>query len=139
MAHFIWPVMIEKHSSLPLTKVDIHFGHVRMYAMPYPISWIIFILDLGPSYTKQIVGIPMGTNCAPLVADLFLYCYERDFMDSLNHDNQAYVIEAFNSTSRYLDDLLNIDHPYFEGMAKQIYPPELQLNKANNTDTEAPF
>ena len=50
----------------------------------------------------------MGTNCAPLVADLFLYCYERDFMDSLNHDNQADVIEAFNSTSRYLDDLLNI-------------------------------
>ena len=48
---------------------------------------------------------PMGTNCAPLVADLFLYCYERDFMDSLNHDNQADVIEAFNSISRYLDDL----------------------------------
>ena len=46
----------------------------------------------------------MGTNCAPLVADLFLYCYERAFMDSLNHDNQADVIEAFNSTSRYLDD-----------------------------------
>ena len=77
----------------------------------------------------------MGTNCTPLVADLFLYCYERDFMDSLNHDNQADVIEAFNSTSRYLDDLLNIDKPYFEG----IYPPELQLNKANTTDTEAPF
>ena len=81
----------------------------------------------------------MGTNCAPLVADLFSYCYERDFLDSLNHDNQADVIEAFNSTSRYLDDLLNIDNPYFEGMVKQIYPPELQLIKANNTDTEAPF
>ena len=81
----------------------------------------------------------MGTNCAPLVADLFLYCYERDFMDSLNHDNQADVIQAYNSTSRYLDDLLNIDNPYFEGMVEQIYPPELQLNKANNTDTEAPF
>ena len=39
----------------------------------------------------------------------------------------------------YLDDLMNIDNPYFEGMVKQIYPPELQLNKANNTDTEAPF
>ena len=62
----------------------------------------------------------MGTNCAPLVADLFLYCYERDFMDSLNHDNQADVIEAFNSTSRYLDDLLNIDNLYFEGMVNQI-------------------
>ena len=88
---------------------------------------------------RQIVGIPMGTNCAPLVADLFLYCYERDFMDSLNHDNQADVIEAFNSTSRYLDDLLNIDNPYFEGMVNQIYASELQLNKANISDTEAPF
>ena len=81
----------------------------------------------------------MGTNYAPLVADLFLYCYERDFMEFLNHDNQADVIEAFNSTSRYLDEFLNIDNPYFEGMVKQIYPPELQLNKANYTDTEAPF
>ena len=58
----------------------------------------------------------MSTNCTPLVADLFLYCYERDFMDSLNQDNQTGVIEALNSTSRYLDDLLNIDIPYFEGM-----------------------
>ena len=93
----------------------------------------------GTKLYRQIVGIPMGTNCAPLVADLFLYCYERDFMDSLNHDNQADVIEAFNSTSRYLNDLLNIDNPYFEGMVNQIYPPELQLNKANISDTEAPF
>ena len=62
-------------------------------------------------------------------------------MDSLNHDNQADVIEAFNSTSMYmyLDDLLNIDNPYFEGIVKQIYPPELQLNKANTIDTEALF
>ena len=96
-------------------------------------------IRFGTKLYRQIVGIPMGTNCAPLVADLFLYCYERDFMDSLNHDNQADVIEAFNSTSRYLDDLLNIDNPYFEGMVNQIYPPELQLNKANISYTEAPF
>ena len=69
---------------------------------------------------RQIVGISMGTNCAPLVADLFLHCYERDFMDSLNHNDQADVIEAFNSTSKYLDDLLNIDNPYLEGMVNQI-------------------
>ena len=49
------------------------------------------------------------------------------------------LLEAFNSTSRYLDDLLNIDNPYFKGMVKQIYPPELQLNKANSTDNEAPY
>ena len=52
---------------------------------------------------------------------------------------QAEIIEAFKSTSRYLDDLLNIDNPYFEGMVNRIYPPEMQLNKANTSDTEAPF
>ena len=96
-------------------------------------------IRFGTKLYRQIVGIPMGTNSDPLVADLFLYCYERDFMDFLNHDNQADVIEAFNSTSRYLDDLLNIDNPYFEGMVKQVYPPKLQMNKANNTYTETPF
>ena len=80
----------------------------------------------------------MGTNCAPLVGDLFLFCYERDFMRSFAGVKQAEIIEAFKSTSRYLDDLLSIDNPYFEGMVNRIYPPEL-LNKANTTDTEAPF
>ena len=58
-------------------------------------------------------------------------------MTSLSDDNQ--IIEAFNSTSRYLDDLLNIDNPYFEGMVNQIYPPDLQLNKANTSATEVHF
>ena len=48
----------------------------------------------------------MGTYCAPLVADLFLFCYERDFMMSLSDDKQADVIDAFNTTSRYLDDII---------------------------------
>ena len=52
-------------------------------------------------------------------------------MASLSDENQANIIEALNSTSRYLDDVLNIDNPYFEGMVNQIYPPELQWNKAN--------
>ena len=47
----------------------------------------------------------MGTNCAPLVADLFLFCYERDFMVSLSDDKQTDVIEALNATSRYSDDI----------------------------------
>ena len=60
-------------------------------------------------------------------------------MLSLSDNNKADIIEAFNSTSRYLDDLLNIDNPYFERMVGQIYPTELQLIKANSSDTEAPF
>ena len=57
---------------------------------------------------RQVVGIPIDTNCAPLVADLFLFCYERVFLMSLSDDNQTEVIDAFNTTSRYLDDILNI-------------------------------
>ena len=98
----------------------------------------IFII-FGTKVDRQSIGIPMGTNWAPLVADLFLFCYERDLIKSLSWENQADIIKAFNFTSRYLDDLLNIDTNYFEHMVDRIYPAELQLNKANSSDTEAPF
>ena len=63
----------------------------------------------------------MGTNCAPLVADLILFCYERDFMMSLSDEKQADVTDAFNTTSRYLDDILNIYYNvYFDIMVSQI-------------------
>ena len=54
-------------------------------------------------------------------------------------ENQADIIEAFNSTSRYLDDLLNIDNIYFDQMVDRIYPTELHLHRANSSDTKAPF
>ena len=60
-------------------------------------------------------------------------------MLSLSKDNQYDVIEAFNSTSRYLDDLLNIDNNFFDSLVNRIYPSELQLNKANESDIEATF
>ena len=70
----------------------------------------------------------MGTNCATLVADVFLFCYERDFMMSLSDDKQADVIDAFNTASRYLDVILNINDFYFDSIIGQIYPLELQHN-----------
>ena len=60
-------------------------------------------------------------------------------MMSLSDDKQADVIDAFNATSRYLDKILNIYNVYFDNMVSQIYPSELQLNKANTSDTEAAF
>ena len=87
---------------------------------------------------SQVVWIPMGTNCVPLVANLFLFRYERDFMMSLSDDKQPDIIDAFNTTSRYLDDILNINSVHFDNMVSQIYPSELQL-KANTSDTEASF
>ena len=98
----------------------------------------IFI-RFGTKLYRQNIGIPTGTNCPPLVADLFLFCYERDFMKSLSRENQADIIEAFNSTSRYLHDLLNIDNIYIDQIVYRIYPTELQLKRANSSDTEAPF
>ena len=76
--------------------------------------WTIYVFIIfGLKLYRQIVGISMGTNCAPFVADLFLFCYERDFMLSPSDNYQTDISETFNSTSRYLDDLLNIDNPYF--------------------------
>ena len=71
------------------------------------------LIRFGTKLYRQVVGIPMGTNCAPLVANLFLFCYETDFMMSLSDDKQADVIDEFNTTSRYLDDILNIKNVYF--------------------------
>ena len=84
----------------------------------------IFI-QFGTKVYKQVVGIPIGTNSSPLVSDLFLFCYERNFMMSLSDDKQADVIDAFNTSSRYLNDILNINNVYFDNMVSQIYPSEL--------------
>ena len=80
-----------------------------MYVMCWHFCWTTIFILFGTKLYKQEVGIPMGTNCAPLVADLFLFGYERDFMMSLSDDKQANIIDAFNTTSRYLDDILNIN------------------------------
>jgi len=106
-----------------------------------------FLLDnifvrFGNTVYRQVIGIPMGTNCAPLIADLFLYCYEQSFMKKLqkgkiqNHDQ---LIEIFNNNSRYLDDILTVDNPEFLTYAKDIYPIELTLNKANDNSDCCPF
>ena len=85
---------------------------------------------------QQIVGIPMGTNCAPLITDLFLYCYERDFMSNLQKSRRFDLIDKFNDISRYFDDIFTIDNPEFAEHIPNIYPRELQLNKANASDKE---
>ena len=78
----------------------------------------------------------MGTNW---FVDLFLFCYEMDFMVSLSNNKQANTIASFKTKSRYLDDILNINNTYFDNMVCQIYHAELQLNKANTADTKASF
>ena len=60
-------------------------------------------------------------------------------MMSLSDDKQADVIDAFGTTSRYLDDILNINNVNYDNMVSQIHPTELQRNKTNTSDTEVPF
>ena len=118
--HLILPVTKDRLSSLLETQYDI-----KLWSCQNMREVLIYLLDniyirFGTKLYRQIVGIPMGTNCASLVADLFLFCYERDFMTSLSDVKQAEIIEAFKSTSRYLDELLNIDNPYFGSMVNRI-------------------
>ena len=88
---------------------------------------------------QQIVGIPMGTNFALLIADLFLYCYKRDFMSDLQKSKCFHLIDMFNDTSPYLYDIFNIDNSDFEKHIRDLYPAELQLKKANTSDKETSF
>ena len=102
--HLILLITKDRLSSLLETQNDINWSCQNVCEA------LIYLLDniyirFGIKLYRQIVGIPMGTNCAPHVADLFLFCYERDFMTSLSDVKQAEIIEAFKSTSRYLDDL----------------------------------
>ena len=91
------------------TQNGINFGLVKTWALIYLLDNIY--IRFGTKLYRQSFGIPMGTNCAPLVADLFLFCYERDFMTSLSDIKQAEINKVFKSASRYQDDLLNIGNP----------------------------
>ena len=96
-----------------------------MFSMCWPFLLGNIFIRFGTKLYRQVVGIPLGNNCAPLVADLFLFSYEGHFMVSLSDDKQAGIIGAFNTKSRYLDDVLNINDVDFDYMISQIYNREL--------------
>ena len=81
-------------------------------------KWVFLMENIYPQFEgmvyQQIVRIPMGTNRAPLIEDLFSFCYERDFMSYLHKSKQYNFIDMFNDTSHYLDDIFTIDNPEFE-------------------------
>ena len=100
--------------------------------MPLFIFWIIFLLDLELNFIDKLLVFRWKLIVLLLLQICFFFVM-RDFMKSLSRENQADIIKAFNSTSRYLDDLLNIDNIYFDQMVDRIYPTELQLNRANSS------
>ena len=88
------------------------------YSEEQVISMLEFLIDnifvsFGGTLFQQVVGIPMGTNCAPLLADLFLYSYESEFLQKLVKDKKIHEARAFNFTYRYIDDALSINNSRF--------------------------
>ena len=81
----------------------------------------------------------MGTNCAPLLADIFLYSYEADFIQSLLSTGKKHLASRFNLTYRYIDDVLSINNPEFEHYLGQMYPAELEIKDTTESTTSASY
>ena len=83
------------------------------------------------------VGIPMGTNCAPSVADLFLYLFEADFVQHLQKRNiykfKKQNKKSFNHTFRYIDDVLSLNNPKFNYYIDVMYPEELEIKDTTDS------
>ena len=114
------------------------------YSEEQAISMLEFLIDnifvsFGGTLFQQVVGIPMGTNCAPLVDDLFLYSYESEFLQKLIKDKKIHEARAFNFTYRYIDDVLSINNSRFAEFLLLIYPPELEVNETTDTASSASF
>ena len=71
----------------------------------------------------------MGTNGAPLLADLFAYSYESEFLQKLVKDKKIHEATSFNFTYRYIDDVLSINNSRFADFLPLIYPPEWKLKR----------
>jgi hypothetical protein len=98
----------------------------------------IFV-SFGGVLFQQVVGIPMGTNCAPLQADLFLYSYESEFLQNLVKDKKIHEARAFNFTYRYIDNVLSINNPRFAEFLSLIYHPELEIKETTAIASCASF
>ena len=94
----------------------------------------IFVV-FGGKVFQQIVGIPIGTNCAPLLADIFLYSYEAKLIQYLLSTGKKKIASRFNFTYRYINDVLSINNPDFENYPGQMYPVELEIKDTTESNT----
>ena len=81
----------------------------------------------------------MGTNCAPLLADLYLYSYENEFLDNMIRSGHRRLARSFNLCYRYIDDLIVFNNKKFLDYLKEIYPSQLTVEKANKSDHLADY
>ena len=108
------------------------------------INMLEFLIDnifviFGGRVFQQTVGIAMGTNCVPLLADLFLYSYETDFIQGLLNKNGKKVARSFNFRFRYIDDVLLLNNSRFGGFVDRIYLIELEIKDTTDTDRSASY
>ena len=81
----------------------------------------------------------MGTNCAPVLANLFLYSYEADFVQGLLKNNKKKLARSFNFTFRYIDDVLSLNNSMFGDFVDRIYPVELEIKNTTDADRSASY
>ena len=86
-----------------------------------------------------MVGIPMGTNCALLLANLFLYSYENEFLDKLIKEGKRKVARKFNLSYRYIDDLISFNNKRFKEFISDIYPKELTISETTESTLIASY
>ena len=96
-------------------------------------------LQFGGRLFRQVIGILMGTNCAPLLADLFLYSFENEFLDNMIRSGHRRLARSFNLCYRYIDDLIVFNNKTFLDYLKEIYPSQLTVEKANKSDHLADY
>jgi hypothetical protein len=94
---------------------------------------------LGERVLQQTVGIPMETNCAPLLADLFLYWYGADCMQGLLKKDEKKQARSFNFTFRFIDNVLSLNNYRFGDFVNRIYPIELEIKDSTYTDRCASY
>ena len=120
------------------TDTKKHYSEEEIYNMLAFLIDNIFVEFAGQIF-RQTIGIPMGTNCAPLLADLFLYSYEADFIQTLLSRKQKKLAQKFNFTYRYIDDVLSINNPEFINNIVQIYPTELEIKDTTESANSASY
>ena len=124
--------------------VKTHSDARRKFTEDDVVRMLDFLIDniyveCGGHIFQQVIGIPMGTNCAPLLADLFLYSYEADFIQSLLKSDKRHLAKSFNFTFRYIDDVMSLNNNKFGDFVDAIYPEELEIKDTTDADNQASY
>ena len=124
--------------------VKTHTDSANKYTEVDIVKMLDFLIDnifvvFGGQVYQQTVGIPMGTNCAPLLADLYLFSYEAAFIQGLLQQKQKKLAQSFNYTYRYIDDVLSLNNSKLSDHLHNIYPDELEIKDTTESAHSASY